>query len=84
MTFQCGCDILSSFSGDHPLVDIILSGVRSHVDRFGDGAKSVAIILSGFLKALEAKGLVRYGAGRCRILAQIRDVDGGCRKMLVP
>lgn len=53
---------------------MILSGVRAHVDRFGDGAKSVALVLSGLLNALEAKGLLAGdGQGRCRILAQIRD-----------
>ena len=72
--FQCGADILSRFRGDHPLSDLILSGVRAHVDRFGDGAKSVALIISGLLNALEAKGLAAGdGEGRCRILAQIRD-----------
>ena len=76
--FQCGSDIISSFSGDHPLADVIISGVRAHVGNFGDGAKSVALLLSGFLKALETKGLVRDGEGRCRILAQIR--NGGVTK----
>ena len=72
--FQCGADILSRFGGDHPLSDVILSGVRAHVDRFGDGAKSVALVLSGLLNALEAKkGLAGDGQGRSRILAQIRD-----------
>ena len=72
--FQCGSDIISSFSGDHPLADVIISGVRAHVDSFGDGAKSVALLLSGFLRALETKGLVRDdGEGRCRILDQIRN-----------
>ncbi len=70
---KSGVDILSAFSSGHPFLRLAADMISAHVDHVGDGAKSVVLILAGFLRALDRGGHLGSAAEKCRILAEIRN-----------
>ena len=51
MTFQNGLDILKTFSSRcHPILNVVVKTIESHVTKFGDGTKRIVIGLHIFLR----------------------------------